>query len=91
MPEVTLTQSDTIERIEVEMDTGRMFVVSRVGVLTDASGDIVAPGTKDRRPIEPDAPVDAEDADVKAIATRVRTPARLARYGALRASLERTR
>ena len=88
MPEVTLTQSDAITHIEIEMDTGRMFEVSRIGVLTDADGNVVAPGTKHRRPIEPDADVKDDDADIKAIAAIVRTPARLARFEARREPVE---
>jgi hypothetical protein len=84
MTTVTLNRSDTIERAEVEFATGRVFVVERRGVLTDADGNVISPGTKHRRPIEPDADVAAEDADVKAIATRIRTPERLARYEATR-------
>ena len=79
MPQVTL-DTDTITDYEIEGETGRVFVITRTRYL---DGDTVVSEQKHRRPIEPDADVTQEPAEVKAIAAEVRTPERLARFGSM--------
>ncbi|RLB44772.1 MAG: hypothetical protein DRH30_00520 [Deltaproteobacteria bacterium] len=90
--EVILTRSDIDTMLEVDLETGKVFVVSRLGVLTAADGSVMSKGVKHRRPIDPEPDdevwakrIKGEPADIKATAEQYRTPKRLARYAALTA------
>lgn len=81
MPDtITLTRSTEIG-YDIEPD-GRIFVKTYT-VLRDPDGNEVSRSIH-RAPIEPDADVSKAPAEVKALATLVRTPERLARFEAAR-------
>jgi hypothetical protein len=85
MPDtITLTRS-TETGYDIEPD-GRIFVKTYT-VLRDGDGNEVSRSVH-RAPVEPDADVSKAPAEVKALATLVRTPERLARFEAAKPAPE---
>ena len=89
MTQRTLTEV-SFDHFEIDGETGRVFVET-LARLEDADGNVVSQLPPHRRPIEPDADVTSEPADVTRITTAARTPERLARWAVIKAAAETTR
>lgn len=76
---VTLTRIQPDPDYVIEGATGRVFVIDHPAQLVDADGNVVGlEGSKHRRPIEPDASLTGESAQLKALAKLARSPEKTA-------------